>query len=105
MQLVVGALPLDLATAYQSLLPQDMAFVLEGRPALQSEWYNDTVAGAALGVSLAILALWPRALSTPDAPLATQPPPDPPEPPDPPDPGDPPTRPAPEAVAVGSPSQ
>jgi hypothetical protein len=88
---VIGTLPLFWASLMLAYLPQDLAFALDGLAGLSGEWFDDTLAGAALGVSVALVALLPKALSTPDSPLATDAPP-PPEPPSPPG------RPAPEAV-------
>jgi hypothetical protein len=88
---MIGTLPLFSATIWLAYLPQDVAFALDGLAGLSGEWFDDTVAGAALGVSVALLALFPKALSIPDSPLATDAPPAP-EPPSPPE------RPAPEAV-------
>jgi hypothetical protein len=78
---VIGALPLWVAAFFIGSLAQDVAFGLGGLLGLSGEWSNDTVTGAVLGVSVALVALWPTALSTPDSPLATPatPPPPPPD--------------------------
>jgi len=70
----IGAVPLHMATARLALLPQDIAFALDGRLGLVGKWFDDPFAGAMFGVSVALLALLPRALSVPDSPLATEPP-------------------------------
>jgi hypothetical protein len=87
---LIGGLSLFLAAVRLGYLPQDIAFGLDGLSGLSGEWFDDPVAGAVLGASIALLALWPKALSTPDSPLATEAPP--------PEPLGPPTRPAPQAA-------